>query len=44
MDRIDGTLWFAREGRNATAEFGDFALRCAAEDIEEVLFKNGGAE
>ena len=44
LDRIDGSLWFAREGKNATAEFGDFALECAALDIEELLFKKGDAK
>ncbi|MBQ7177302.1 MAG: creatininase family protein [Victivallales bacterium] len=44
LDRIDGSLWFAREGKNATAEFGDFALECAALDIEELLFKTGEAK
>lgn len=38
IDRIDGSLWFARAGRDATAEYGNLALDVAAKDIEITLF------
>ena len=38
LDRIDGSLWFARDGREATAEYGNLALDIAAKDIEITLF------
>ena len=38
LDRIDGSLWFARDGREATAEYGNLALDVAADDIEITLF------
>ncbi len=38
LDRIDDTIWFAREGKNASAEYGDAALEAAADDIEITLF------
>ncbi len=38
-DRIDGTIWFARAGADATKEYGDAALEGASMDIENLLFK-----
>ena len=39
FDRIDGSLWYARPGREATAEYGEAALEAAAHDMEQLLFK-----
>ena len=39
LDRIDGSLWFARAGREASAEYGNLALDVAADDIEITLFR-----
>ena len=36
--RIDGSLWYARAGREATAEYGDAALESASRSIEKILF------
>ncbi len=38
LDRIDDTIWFARAGKEASAEYGDAALEMAADDIEITLF------
>lgn len=38
LDRIDGSLWFAQEGKNAVAEYGEKALEAAARDVEITLF------
>jgi len=38
LDRIDGSLWYARSGKEASAAYGDAALEAAAEDIELTLF------
>ena len=38
LDRIDDSLWFARDGREATADYGNLALDVAAKDIEITLF------
>ncbi len=41
LDRIDGTIWFARDGKDASAEYGDEALEAAANDVETTLFGKG---
>jgi len=38
LDRIDGSLWYARDGKEASAEYGNMALDAAANDIEVTLF------
>jgi hypothetical protein len=38
LDRIDGSLWYARPGKDASAEYGDAALESASRDIEITLF------
>ncbi|MBQ6472711.1 MAG: creatininase family protein [Victivallales bacterium] len=38
LDRIDGSLWYAREGKEATAEYGNMAMEAAADDVELTLF------
>lgn len=38
LDRIDGSIWFARAGKDASAEYGDAALEMASKDIEITLF------
>jgi len=38
MDRIDGSLWYARPAKDATAEYGEAALSASADDMEELLF------
>ena len=38
LDRIDGTIWFARSGKDATAEYGDKALEVCSRDIEKSIF------
>ena len=38
LDRIDGSLWYARAGKDASAEHGDEALELASLDVEETLF------
>ncbi|MBO7147634.1 MAG: creatininase family protein [Lentisphaeria bacterium] len=40
LDRIDGTLWYARPGREASAEYGDAAFNSVANNIERILFPN----
>jgi len=37
LDRIDGTLWYAREGLKASAEYGEAALEAASRGIEKAL-------
>ena len=37
-DRIDGSLWYARPGAEATAEYGEAALESASRDLEKILF------
>ena len=37
-EKIDGSLWFTRPGKDATAEFGDAAQEAASRDIEAILF------
>ena len=34
----DGSIWYARAGKEASAEYGDAALEAAAKDIEITLF------
>lgn len=34
LDRIDGSLWYARAGKEAAAEYGDAALEAASRDVE----------
>lgn len=38
LDRIDGSLWYARKGKEGSAEYGDAALELAADDVEKTLF------
>ena len=38
LDRIDGSLWYAREGKNASPEYGEASLEAAADDVELTLF------
>ena len=38
LDRIDGSLWFAREGKNATGEYGEASLEAFSFDVEKSLF------
>ena len=38
LDRIDGSLWYARAGKEASAEYGDAALEAASYDVEKTLF------
>ena len=38
LDRIDDTIWFARAGKEANAEYGDAALEAASRDVEFTLF------
>ena len=38
LSRIDDTIWFARAGKEASAEYGDAALEMAADDVEITLF------
>lgn len=38
LDRIDDSIWFAREGKNAFTEYGERALEAAARDVEITLF------
>lgn len=38
LDRIDGSIWYARAGKDATAEYGDAALEAGAEDFEKSIF------
>ena len=38
LDRIDGSLWYARAGKEASAEYGDEAMELASFDVEETLF------
>ena len=37
LDRIDGSLWYARAGKEAAAEYGDAALETASRDVEKSL-------
>lgn len=37
-DRIDGSIWYARTGKEASAEYGDASLETASKDIELTLF------
>ncbi len=39
LDRIDGSLWYARAGKEASAEYGDAALENASRGIEKILFE-----
>jgi len=38
LNRIDGSLWFAREGKNATREYGEASLEAFSFDVEKSLF------
>ena len=38
LDRIDGSIWYARTGKDATAAYGDAALEAAADDLELSLY------
>jgi len=38
LDRVDGSLWYARAGREATPEYGEAALQAAAQDMTKMLF------
>ena len=38
LDRIDGKIWFARAGKEASAEYGNETLDMAAKDVEKTLF------
>ena len=38
LDRIDGSLWYARSGVEASAEYGNAALEAASRDIEKTIF------
>ncbi len=37
-DRIDGSIWYARAGLEATAEYGDASLDFASRSIEKVIY------
>ena len=38
LDRIDGTLWYARPAKEANAEYGEAALEQCSKDMEKLLF------
>ena len=38
LDRIDGSLWYARSGKDGSAEYGDDALETASRSVEKTLF------
>ena len=38
LNRIDGSLWYARAGKEASAEYGNAALEAASRDIECTIF------
>ncbi|MBO4632637.1 MAG: creatininase family protein, partial [Lentisphaeria bacterium] len=38
LDRIDGSLWYARAGKDASAAYGNEALENASFSIEKMLF------
>ena len=38
LDRIDGSIWYARTGKDASAAYGDAALEAGADDFEQSLF------
>ena len=38
LDRIDGSIWYARTGKDASAAYGDAALEAGADDFERSLF------
>lgn len=37
MDRLDNSLWYARPGKDASAEYGNDALEAGARDVEKTL-------
>lgn len=37
LDRIDGSIWYARDAVNAGAEYGNAAMEAAVRDIEKTL-------
>ena len=38
LSKIDGSIWFARAGKDANKEYGDLALEAASRDIEFLLY------
>lgn len=38
LDRIDGSLWYARPATEATVEYGESALEACSQDMEKLLF------
>ena len=38
MDRVDNSIWFARESVHASAEYGNAALESGADYLERLLF------
>lgn len=40
LDRIDGSLWYARPGKDASAEYGNEAFEAAARSVEKTLFES----
>ena len=38
LDRIDGSLWYARSGKEASAEYGNAAYESAVRSVEKTLF------
>ena len=39
LDRIDGSLWFARDGKDSSVEYGNDALEAGARSVEKTLFE-----
>ena len=39
LDRIDGSIWFAREGKDSSVEYGNDALEAGARSVEKTLFE-----
>ncbi len=44
LKRIDETIWYARAGREATAEYGEEALQAAARAMAKMLFPTAPAQ
>ena len=40
LDRIDGSLWYARSGKEASAEWGNAALEAVSYNIEQIIYGN----
>ena len=39
LNRIDGSLWYARDGKDSSAEYGNDALEAGARSVEKTLFE-----